>query len=150
MENNLKRSVLFILAGIALALLLMIGYQMVKPSKAGTNASTPTEPSPVVSETPLPQPDKPAAVTIDLGQYGFSPKEVTIKKGDVIKFTGSRGDYFWPASDLHPTHLLYPEFDPKEPLEASASWSFQFNKVGEWRFHDHLNPLYTGTVTVKE
>ncbi len=86
--------------------------------------------------------------TVNLTENGFSPSEIKINAGDTIKFTTSRSKPFWPASNLHPTHTLYPEFDPKEPIPADKSWSFKFTKEGVWRFHDHLSPFFTGTITV--
>ncbi len=88
--------------------------------------------------------------TITLTKDGFVPDTVTIKKGDTITFKTTTGNMFWPASNLHPSHLLYPEFDPKEPVQPDASWSFTFDKVGKWQFHDHLAPYFTGTITVIE
>jgi len=79
---------------------------------------------------------------------GFSPSEIAINKGDTIKFTTSIGEPFWPASNLHPTHTIYPEFDPKEPVEADKNWLFVFNKEGEWKYHDHLSPIFKGKVIV--
>lgn len=94
----------------------------------------------------LPKQTHEVILTID----GFSPQEITLNKGDAIKFTTSLGKPFWPASNLHPTHTIYPEFDPKEPVAANKDWSFVFNKSGEWKFHDHLSPIFKGKVTVLE
>ncbi len=79
---------------------------------------------------------------------GFSPSEITINQGDAIEFTTSLEKSFWPASNLHPTHSIYPGFDPKEPIAKDKSWSFTLNKVGEWKYHDHLSPIYKGKITV--
>ncbi|TSC74815.1 MAG: Uncharacterized protein G01um101433_989 [Parcubacteria group bacterium Gr01-1014_33] len=87
---------------------------------------------------------------IVLGKNGFVPQEITIAKGGTVIFTTTRGKEFWPASDLHPTHKIYPEFDPKEPIEPGASWSFRFNEIGEWKYHDHLSPLFRGMIRVVE
>jgi len=83
---------------------------------------------------------------------GFKPSELTIERGDTVVFSAAEdyGKLYWPASNLHPSHLVYPEFDPREPIEPDEEWDFVFQKVGEWRFHDHLAPYYTGTLTVKE
>ncbi|MDP3794447.1 MAG: hypothetical protein Q8R13_00765 [bacterium] len=87
---------------------------------------------------------------VELTETGFVPQTIAIAKGDTVVFTTARQKPFWPASDLHPTHGIYPEFDPKEPIEPGESWSFRFNKVGEWRYHDHLNSQYRGVITVRE
>jgi hypothetical protein len=66
-----------------------------------------------------------------------------------VYFKNSTGADFWPASDLHPTHLIYPEFDPKKPIASGQTWSFVFTKAGTWKYHNHLNPLQTGRVVIE-
>ena len=88
--------------------------------------------------------------TIILTSEGFSPDKLTIKKGDTITFKTNMGKPFWPASDIHPTHGIYPEFDPKDAVMPDKTWSYKFEKIGNWRFHDHLAPYYTGTISVSE
>jgi len=79
---------------------------------------------------------------------GFSPREITVQKGETIRFITSAGKYFWPASHSHPVHDLYPEFDSKKPVSPEDSWSFSFEKIGIWKYHDHLLPQHTGSITV--
>lgn len=88
--------------------------------------------------------------TIILQEDGFSPQKLTIQKGDTIIFKTELGEIFWPASNLHPSHTIYPEFDPLEPVEPNASWQFTFQKSGVWTYHDHLSPFYRGEITVQE
>ena len=89
--------------------------------------------------------------SIVLTKEGYEPSEITISVGDEIEFSAdsSYGNLHWPASNVHPSHDIYPEFDPLKPIEAGASWSFVFSQEGEWRFHDHLAPYHTGVVTVE-
>ena len=87
---------------------------------------------------------------INLTENGFMPEDITISRGDTVIFSTSRDKPFWPASDLHPTHMIYPEFDPKEPIDADKSWTFEFDKAGEWKYHDHLSPLFRGMIRVTE
>lgn len=87
---------------------------------------------------------------IQLTETGFSPQTITIAKGDTVIFTTARNKPFWPASDLHPTHEIYPAFDPKQPIAADASWSFQFNNAGAWKYHDHLDPYFRGIIEVAD
>jgi plastocyanin len=86
---------------------------------------------------------------IVLKEEGFSPPSININRGDTVKFISTANKPFWPASDLHPTHGIYPEFDPQEPIEPTASWEFTFYKTGSWKYHDHLTPYYRGTIIVK-
>src|SRR3989344_2946990 len=76
--------------------------------------------------------------SVVLTEERFSPSDLTVKRGDTVVFTATTGRDFWPASDLHPTHGIYPEFDPREPIPAGQNWSFIFKKAGEWKYHDHL------------
>jgi len=86
--------------------------------------------------------------TIILSDKGFEPSNVTIIKGDTVTFITTTGKEFWPASDLHPTHGIYPEFDPFKPVKPGASWSFKFNKIGTWKYHDHLFSSRRGVINV--
>ena len=81
---------------------------------------------------------------------GFVPSEIKIKAGETIRFVNKGKYWHWPASDLHPTHTLYPEFDPRKPVGPGEEWAFTFEKIGEWGFHDHLSPYITGKVVVVE
>lgn len=91
----------------------------------------------------------PQTHTVVLTENGFVPQEITIAEGDMVAFTATRQKPFWPASDLHPTHDIYAEFDPKEPIGPDKSWSLRFEREGEWKYHDHLAPVWRGTIVVR-
>lgn len=81
---------------------------------------------------------------------GFSPSTINIKKGETVAWINEDSQFRWPASNIHPTHEIYSEFDPKQPLAQGEAWLFTFEKTGNWNFHDHLTPRLKGTVTVEE
>jgi len=89
-------------------------------------------------------------VVVQMTNDGFNPSEVTIKQGETVEFENVGTNDHWPASAIHPTHEVYPEFDPKAGVAPGESWSFTFDKVGEWKFHDHLFLSFTGKITVTE
>lgn len=89
-------------------------------------------------------------VTIHMGDNSYEPVNIKIKAGTVVKFVNESKDYRWPASDLHPSHLIFPEFDAKGALAPGEDWDFVFEKAGEWGYHDHLAPYITGIITVVE
>lgn len=91
----------------------------------------------------------PNAVIIKMNSLDYTPNKITIKQGQTVTFVNESGEDRWPASNIHPTHLIYPEFDPKKPVPTGQSWSFKFDKRGIWRMHDHLLPSITGTITVE-
>lgn len=101
------------------------------------------------SEGPLPGADLPE-ITVELVEGGFVPREVIILAGQKVIFKTDREKPFWPASDLHPTHEVYSEFDPRQPIEPGHTWTFQFDKSGEWKYHDHLSPYHRGVIKVLE
>lgn len=95
---------------------------------------------------------------------GYSPKELTIKKGDTVKFHNESTRETWPASAMHPSHSLYPGssiqkceteemtniFDACMGLKQGEEWSFMFDHVGTWGYHDHLNSSMFGKIMVQE
>lgn len=88
--------------------------------------------------------------SVVLSKGGFQPQVVTIKKGDTVTFSTDLGIQYWPASNQHPIHADYPSFDPKHPLNPGEEWSFTFDRVGTWGYHDHLNSPIRGTIIVTE
>lgn len=88
-------------------------------------------------------------VNIRITDQGFVPESISMKRGSRIEFVNETKLETWPASDLHPTHGVYPEFDPQEPISPGSSWTFTFKKTGEWRYHDHLKPNRRGTIKVE-
>jgi hypothetical protein len=91
---------------------------------------------------------KSGQTTVLMGEDEYTPSIFTVKKGTKVIFTNTAPAARWPASNLHPSHEIYPEFDPKEPVLPGRSWEFEFKKTGTWEMHDHLAPYITGTVTV--
>ena len=95
--------------------------------------------------------------TIEITSSGFSPSSLTIKQGDTVAFVNKDSAPHWTASAFHPTHSAYPEsggcigstFDACKGLSQGESWSFTFNEVGEWKYHDHLSSGDTGTIIVE-
>src|SRR5258708_2675615 len=88
------------------------------------------------------------STTVSIKDDSFSPNPLTIKKCTKVIFKNDSSSSAWPASDLHPTHGIYPEFDPKEGYSPGKSWSFIFNRIGKWPYHDHLNPSTHGKIIV--
>jgi plastocyanin len=88
-------------------------------------------------------------VTVTYIDTGFSPKTVTIKKGGTVTFVNQSSGGMWVASNPHPTHTDYPAFDEKATVTKGGSWSFTFDRVGSWGYHNHQNSSNTGTVVVE-
>lgn len=103
------------------------------------------------------------AVLIHMSDSGYDPKEIVITQGQIVEFENVGTKERWPASNIHPTHRVYPNtdiadcntdkeqtmFDACRGIKPGQSYRFQFNEVGEWRFHDHLNASLNGKIIVQ-
>lgn len=109
---------------VVLLLALALNFQFIQPVKASGD------------------------LTIKVLREGFVPKNLVINNGQTVIFVNEDINSHWPASNIHPTHGIYPEFDPQKAIEPGKSWQFKFEKPGTFRFHDHLYPELTGTIKV--
>ena len=113
-------------------------------SSTGTTGST-TPPSSGGGTIPT----APKTYDISYTNSCYSPADVTINKNDTVRFTNNSTKNIWPASDNHPSHSLYPDFDANNSIASGGIYSFTFTKTGSWDYHDHLKPNCTGTITVQ-
>jgi plastocyanin len=90
------------------------------------------------------------SVVVHVTDEGFEPRSVEIQSGDTVVFENVGDETHWPASDDHPTHEEYSAFDPKKPIRPNTEWSFTFDRLGKWEYHDHMNPYLMGEVVVLE
>lgn len=115
-----------------------------------TNPPRSDNPSPSPSPSPItiPAPTN-TTHTITHSNSCYSPQNLSIKKGDTINFVNSTSSkYMWPASDNHPSHNIYSEFDPGTDIAPGSNWSFKFTNTGTWGYHDHNKPSCSGIITV--
>lgn len=86
--------------------------------------------------------------TITRTDEGFFPARLVVRQGDTVHFDNATTHEFWPASDSHPNHTIYPAFDPRAPIAPGGSWEFTFTNPGMWQYHDHLASDKTGEIIV--
>jgi plastocyanin len=86
---------------------------------------------------------------VSMEAAGFSPSTLTVESGETVTFENASDEDKWPASNVHPTHELYPDFDAKNAVLSGESYSFRFERAGRWGYHDHLNPDVQGTIVVE-
>lgn len=102
-----------------------------------------------------------APVTVMYNGTSFSPATVTVKKGGTVTFVNTSGSPMWIASNPHPIHSGYSgtTVDQHCPDAAGtafdqcatgASYTFTFQKVGTWGYHNHANHGATGTIVVTQ
>ncbi len=91
---------------------------------------------------------------------GFTPKTITIKKGELITFVNGSGTKMWVASAQHPAHIVYsgttlaahcPDTSGTafDQCESGMSFTFTFTKTGTWGYHNHLRASDWGSITVE-
>jgi len=94
----------------------------------------------------------------------YEPPDVNITVSDTIEFQNVGTESRWPATNIHPTHRGYPNsdiedcaqedtslmFDACRNIEPGQSYSFTFLEPGAWRYHDHLMPSISGTITLHD
>lgn len=101
--------------------------------------------------------------TIVYSDAGFSPQTLTIKKGTTVTFVNQSTHEMWIGSDEHPSHTGYdgtsrethcaPGYTGAAPLDQcgpGSSFSFTFNEVGSWGYHNHREDDDHGTIVVVE
>ena len=91
-----------------------------------------------------------AEAFVTITDIGFEPSRQTVPVGYMVTFVNDGQAAHWPASDDHPTHVKLPGFDAKRGLATGEEYSFIFSAVGEWGYHDHLNPNVKGVVVVEQ
>ena len=98
--------------------------------------------------------EQPAITTIEYSDAGFEPKEITVKQGARVQFINNNPQIpMYVATDPHPEHTDYPEFEAGVVLQRhpqpGENFSFTFDKTGNWSFHNHAQPKHMGTVKVE-
>jgi plastocyanin len=101
----------------------------------------------------------PGAVTVNYSDAGFSPATITVKQGTKVTFVNTGTKNMWVAADEHPTHTEYDGTSRTEHCATGTNTSFDqcvvgktytfaFNKVGTWEYHNHAVAGDTGRVIV--
>lgn len=156
---------------IAVVVLVVVAVLVSRGDETAPGISpTPTplftvSPTPAATSSPT-SVATPVSVTVTYSDSGFSPASIRVKKGDSVVFRNASREPARPASAMHPTHEAYPGssigkcggpdetagllFDACRAVNPGASWTFRFNEVGAWNYHDHLNSSRRGTVIVEE
>ena len=91
----------------------------------------------------------PEALLIAYTQDGYNPKRLDISLGQKVHFVNQSEVPLWPASNIHPTHEIYPEFDAKQVINPQEVWVFKFDELGFWRYHNHLKPEHGALIVVQ-
>jgi len=115
-----------------------------------------TQPKKEVRSAPIQKPESTPPLnesgsiiqSVSLEPDGFKPRIVVIYAGDTVKWINNDMQLHWPASDPHPTHTGLAGFDPLADLLPGESFSFTFNSVGVYGYHDHTLAVVAGIATL--
>lgn len=141
-----------LVAGLAVGWYVMQGGKA-KPAvvEEVTTQEMPATPGAGVEETVVSSPgDAMERSTVAYTDGGFAPNTLTVKKGTNVTFTNQSSKGMWVASALHPTHQLLPGFDQLKSVANGGTYEYTFEKVGTWKYHNHVAASDTGTVVVTE
>lgn len=149
-KNLLILSAVFLVVVLGGGAFFFFSKNYTTPNQPVSQEQTPTQTS-SVTLTPTPSAEGNIVnekTEVILSQSGFSPKEITIKKGTKVVWTNNSGKAAAINSAPHPVHTSYPplnlgSFNDGQSLELS------FPDPGTYKYHNHLNASQTGTITVE-
>lgn len=146
---------------IAVVAIVAVGGYLLYQNSATPNANLGSQDnnSPATDTTPIPTTHE-----IMYGDTGYSPSPLTVKVGDTVVWKNQSSTNVWTGSAMHPAHTVYsgttlqqhcPDadnaaFDQCKAEGPGTTWSFTFNKVGEWGYHNHVKANHFGKIIVQE
>ena len=89
-----------------------------------------------------------AANTINYGDNGFEPSSLTVKSGTTILVKNNSAKALQFRSNEHPSHTENQELN-MGALNPGKSDTFTANKIGNYGYHNHLNPNDNGTLVIQ-
>lgn len=149
---------------VVVIIVIVGGWFLLKGTPANAPATTVNNQMPIIGST-TPEtivenvvPD----VTVTYTDQGFSPKSVNVALGTNVIFVNQSSGKMWVASAVHPAHSAYsgtslsqhcPDttntaFDECGAVASGESYTFTFDKVGVWKYHNHAKASDFGSVTV--
>lgn len=123
-----------VLASLALSMVLLFLLLLLLPGKP---------PSESIIEVPRHE------ATIEITKDGFIPATLSVPKGSRVTWINKDSKPHRVASNPHPDHNGLKGFDALDIIGPDGRYSFIFDAVGSFGYHDHLNPTVNGTIIVK-
>ena len=133
---------------VVISLLVIAGWFLTRPKPQLDAQPTPTQ-TPISTESASPVASPSATENlVTITKSGFSPKDFTIKAGGTVVWMNSDTSPHTVNSAPHPTHTAYKPLN-LDTIEPNGQKSLMFPSSGTYKYHDHLNPSLTGSVTVQ-
>ena len=161
-KKNKGKGIVISIVIIAVILLIILGISLL--SNRNTNSQNETNNQELIQEDTSTGIIEPTEHIVEILNEGFVPKTLKIKKGDKVTWINKLATEVRPAGDFHPTHTNYPgssvimcgtaeeknTFDACKGLKKEETYSFVFNEIGSWGYHNHLQPSKDAKVIVEE
>ncbi len=92
--------------------------------------------------------EKSVVHTINLTKNGFEPKDIEVKKGDLIMWVNKSEVEASVNSDDYPNNRKFPVLN-LGTFESNSTLQTRIFKIGKLSYHNQFKPTQTGTITVK-
>lgn len=134
---------------VVVLILIVGGWFLTRPKQTTIPESVQPTQTPVSKESASPVASPSAATNlVTITKSGFSPKDLTIRLSETVTWMNSDTIDHTVNSAPHPTHTLYTPLN-LDTIKPGEKKSLTFPKAGTYKYHDHLNPSLTGSVTVQ-
>lgn len=87
-------------------------------------------------------------IRIDITAQGFKPATLLVKKGAKVTWINKDTKPHRVAANPYPSHTDLPSLDSETPVNPEGGYSYTFDKVGTFGYHDEINPTTNGTIVV--
>ena len=133
-----KRKIILTVIGVAVLLVLSI-FVFNKKNTSPTVVQQPivNEPTPVVFKN-----------IVTYKNRLFTPSNFSVKSGVTVSFVNESDEDMWVAANPHPSHTSLPSFDAKRGVKPGQTYKYTFVKKGSFGYHNHVNPMARGTLSV--
>lgn len=141
-------------AVVVVLVLIVGGWFLTRPKQPTTPSPSETTQPPASTESASPSSASEGAMMkedknlVKVSATGFTPQNLTVKAGNTVTWmNGDTVDHIV-NSAVHPTHQVYPPLN-LGVIKSGDKTSLSFPTAGTYKYHDHLNPSATGSVTVQ-
>lgn len=151
------------IGAVALVIFVALVYTLANtgfsaPSPAATSSLNTTEVPPLTpTMKAVLEKSKGFQALVSYTDRGFEPADVTLQKGEAVRFTNnSQGDLWVAATGT--SGSVYPSsgnecgqsaFDSCLSLKPNEFWEFTFDVAGTWSYADNLHKDKTGIIRVQ-
>lgn len=150
------------LAAIIIVIAVVVAIFHAWPSSQTAGPSTPTSklpPQTIPTTAQIQQLQNSPAFQylVSYTDKGFEPQQLTVKKGQTVRFADNSSRQLWVASIGSGGHEIYPgnsscggsTFDSCAAFSQGNYWEFTFTETGTWDFQNNAHSSDTGTVVVQ-